>query len=79
MLKLIKSGWAFTILALLFLALDLVFQSGSLFLILGIIFLGLAILMRARFRGEDSACPSFLNTSLRSSPPPTCLILRENH
>jgi hypothetical protein len=57
MLKLIKSGWAFTILALVCLTLDLVFQSGSLFLILGIIFLALAILMRARFSGKTPPAP----------------------
>lgn len=57
MLKLIKSGWAFTILALVCLALDFIIHSGSLFLILGIIFLGLAILMCARFSGKTPPAP----------------------
>jgi hypothetical protein len=57
MLKFLKSGWVFTILAVVFLALDFIIHNGTLFLILGIIFLALAIIMRSRFRGKTPPAP----------------------
>jgi uncharacterized membrane protein len=45
----LKSGWVFTILAVICLAVGLIIQNGTLFLILGVFWLAVAIIMRSRF------------------------------